>query len=101
MKPTFKLIALLLFSISLFACTKTPPTNPSSVVIDAGALLTCTLLPSPKTIGSLTAQYSCAAPGAFLESVDTQKMTAQYFTADSQVTIVTFGPKTYPITQIN
>lgn len=67
---------------------------PESVVIDVGSPLTCQLLPEPKTIGFQTALYTCAAPGAYLASVDVTTNTAQYFTTDSQGTEVTYGPVT-------
>lgn len=70
---------------------------PESVVIDAGNPLSCQLLPEPKTIGSQTALYTCAAPGAYLASVDLTTNTAQYFTTNSQGDTITYGPTTVTV----
>lgn len=80
--------------------TPIPPTQPSAVSIDAGAPLECTLMPTPKQIESTTATYGCEAPGAYLKSVDTADMTAQYFTTDSQGKAVTYGPEEKTILEI-
>ena len=57
--------------------------------------LECNLLADPKTIDGVIAKYGCQAPGAFLTFVDTRSTpwTAGYFTTDSQITKVTYGPE--------
>jgi hypothetical protein len=95
---------LLLISAAAFipaACIRNVvPSLPQTVTVDAGAPLTCTLLPQPKTIGQVTALYGCATPGAYLSSIDTQKMETQYFTTNSQGDTVTYGPVTKPLLSI-
>lgn len=68
-----------------------------SVVVNAGNNLTCNKLSEPKEIPPLFATYSCAAPGAYLESINLDKQEGQYFTSDSQGIKVTYGPVSVPI----
>lgn len=95
MKLTFIVMTVLILS----ACT--PATKlPDTVIIDAGAPLECSLLDPTKTIDQTTAQYNCQAPGAFLESINTKTMTAQYFTANTQGDTVTSSPSQVTIISI-
>lgn len=52
-------------------------------------------MPEPRVIGVVTTNYMCQAPGAFLTFVDTSAdpWTAGYFTTDTQITEVTYGPE--------
>lgn len=101
-----KLIYAFAFGLAfvlIFAVLGYKNTNnlPPSVIVDAGNPLTCNLLEIPKQIEDLTAQYSCIAPGAYLASVDTDSMIADYFTTNSQGDTVTFGPESVIVLEIN
>ena len=69
--------------------------QPEAVMAQLNNPLECNLLAEPKTIDGVLAKYSCQAPGAFLTFVDTRSTpwTAGYFTTDSQITKVTYGPE--------
>jgi hypothetical protein len=82
------------------ACNRLSQPVPQSVVVNAGNPLKCTLLTEPKVIETLTATYGCAAPGAYLESVDTKKMEASYFTTDSAGVTITYGPTTFSLESV-
>ena len=87
------LTALTTLPITLTACSNTQPIEtPQTIYVDAGAPLECNKLDEPKDIDGTTATYSCQAPGAYLESVDTTTNTAQHFTTNSQGTQVTHDP---------
>lgn len=108
--PIIILVASISFFNSLFTSYTQPTPEsipaieltqlPNSLTIDAGAPLQCTMLATAKQIGEIWASYSCAAPGAYLESVDTVAMTAQYFTTNFEGSAVTYGPVTMPILEI-
>jgi hypothetical protein len=73
--------------------------QPESVIAQLNNPLECNLLSEPQTIGGVMANYGCRAPGAFLTFVDTRSdpWTAGYFTTDSQITKVTYGPESVTV----
>lgn len=77
------------------------PSQPVTVTIDVGAPLTCNLLPESKVIAETEVLYGCEAPGAYLASLDTASMTAQYLTTNTQETAVTYGPTPVPVIELN
>lgn len=72
--------------------------QPKSVIAQLNGPLICDLREEPVVIGDVTATYGCRAPGAFLTQVDTgsagsEPWTAGYFTTDTQITEVKYGPE--------
>ena len=91
-----KFMLIVVFGVFLAACSSSQPTEtPKAVLVQFDHQLPCSLMDEPNTIGEVTANYICDAPGAFLTEVDTSgdPWTAGYFTTDTQITEVMFGPE--------
>lgn len=81
--------------VCAFGVSEEEAEPPRSVIAQLNNPLPCSLAEEPIVIGIVTAHYRCEAPGAFLTEVDTstEPWTAGYFTTDTQISKVTFGPE--------
>ena len=96
-----KLVSVVVFGLLLAACNGSQATEiPQSVLAQVNHPLPCDLLDEPRVVGDVTANYACRAPGAFLTEVDTsnEPWTAGYFTTDTQISAVTYGPEQVEVT---